>query len=191
MILEKIYNYTLEEAFEVEPYTTNETLANLLTSLGLTFTPSQTSLIEELWKKVINKYYEGIAFSSCKILDETELTNMKKKFITKFLNMYEDSKDKYETLINIFNAKKEDLFKEVESSTENEVFFNDTPQVEGGVFKGLEYTSNYTKTKTTNKSDLNTPMNRLIEIQNNLLKYWGNWLEMFERLFIESQEGSL
>lgn len=191
MILEKIYNYTLEEAFEVEPYTTNETLANLLTSLGLTFTPSQTSLIEELWKKVINKYYDGIAFSSCKILDETELTTMKKKFITKFLNMYEDSKDKYETLINIFNAKKEDLFKEVESSTENEVFFNDTPQVEGGVFKGLEYTSNYTKTKTTNKSDLNTPMNRLIEIQNNLLKYWGNWLEMFERLFIESQESSL
>lgn len=185
----KIYNYTLKEIYEVEPYSNNESFANLLTSMGIVFTPEEDSLIEDLWKKVINKYYEGICFSSYGTeASDIDMYIKKKAWIVKFLNMYESTKDKYETLINLFNAKKDKLFAEVSSSSENEVFFNDTPQTEGGVFKGTDYTSNYTKTTNTNKSELQTPIQRLKEIQEALLSYWGRWLAIFERLFIEEED---
>lgn len=192
MILAKIkYGFTLGEMVDKLPYESTINLSTLLTSLNITYTIAEVSLIEVLFNKLVNKYNDKIVFMLDKQDAELEgaTTSAFRKWMSKFITLYEESKDYYETTIGLYTNNKNKLMDIVESSSINEVFFNDTPQNEGGVFDDTSYTTNYTKTKTTNKSQMNTPMARLKEITDNLEMLWRDWLVEMEKLFIENIGG--
>lgn len=189
MILAKIkYGFTLGEMVDKLPYESTINLSTLLTSLNITYTIGEVSLIETLFNKLVNKYNDKIVF----MLDTRDAELVKSSFrnwMSKFITLYEESKDYYEVTIGLYINNKNKLMDIVESSSINEVFFNDTPQNEGGVFDDTSYTTNYTKTKTTNKSQMNTPMARLKEITDGIEMLWKDWLVDMEKLFIENIGG--
>lgn len=190
MILAKIkYGFTLGEMVDALPYESTISLSTLLTSLNITYTIAEVSLIETLFNKLVNKYNDKIVFMLDKEDDEELKTSSFRKWMSKFITLYEESKDYYEITIGLYTNNKNKLMDIVESSSINEVFFNDTPQNEGGVFDDTSYTTNYTKTKTTNKSQMNTPMARLKEVTDNLEMLWRDWLVEMEKLFIENIGG--
>lgn len=189
MIIPQIkYAFTLSEILEYDPYDISGTLSDLLSSLGITYTIETGSKVSELFIKMLNHFPNEIVFIANKEDDGEEIGTKFRAFMCRFLNMYEDTKVYYEVLINAYEDKKASLLAKVKSSSENEVFFNDTPQNTGGVFSGVDYTTNYTKTKNENESDLNTPIARIKEISDSLEMYWKQWLEDIERLFIENKE---
>ena len=183
------YGYTLEEITEILPYEdmTDFSLASVFTNFDITYTIGLTSLITDLFKKVINKYSKSYIFVVNKeyVGDIEYLTGKVREWLVKFLNLYEDTKSRYETLIGLYNANLSKLLDQVEATSENEVFFNDTPQNSGGVFDSTDYTTNYTKTKNTSKSDIKPLIERIKDIQDNLKDIWREWLTDFERIFLE------
>ena len=99
-----------------------------------------------------------------------------------------DTKDYYETIIGIYNTHLANLMKSIEAETTNEVTFNDTPEAVGGVLTEDQYATTYTKTKSTSKSDMKTPIERLKDIQDSLRNVWKEWLLHFESLFLPLEE---
>lgn len=190
MILATIkYGFTLKDILENDKYGTGTTLSTLFTSMGINYTIPETSLIQELFNRVYNKYADEVIFIVGKAYkDDTQYIQSKMRdWLCKFLNTYEETKVYYETYIGLFEAKKSKLLDQVEATNINEVFFNDTPQNDGGVFSGVDYTTHYTKTTSTNKSDMNSLMKRLDEVKEGLFNYWKDWLKDLERIFIEIQ----
>lgn len=181
-----LYAYNLQECFEdvltanLEPYGTQTTVATLLTVFGLTYTIPTGSKIEILWKKIINRFYSETII----ITDDIQVAKVQDWFI-KFLNVYELTYDYYETLINLYEAKKTNLLDKVQSLNSASVKFNDTPQNASGDFTGDDYVTNYTKTEGESSSDFATVMTRLREIQDDYKRLWEDWLNEFHRLFIE------
>ena len=105
--------------------------------------------------------------------------------------MYENTKVYYETLLNAYDSKLATIMADIEATTENEVIFNDTPQVESGVLKGDTYATTYTKTASKSKSPMKTPIERLKDLQEMLRNIWFEWTTKANELFIEKQDGRI
>ena len=84
-----------------------------------------------------------------------------------------------------YEQKENDLLNQIESSAENEVKFNDTPQ-NGGDFTTDDHLTNISKTKTTSKVDGATAMERIDEIRRRFTDLYNDWANRFDRLFISS-----
>ena len=174
-----------------EPYDTIN-FGDLLTEYGFTYTIAEGSKISDLFQKVFNRYSSYFIFElpSCDI-DNTLVLQKMRQWLGKFLNMYENTKIYYETLLNAYDSKLATLMADIEATTENEVIFNDTPQVESGVLKGDTYATNYTKTASKSKSPMKTPIERLKDLQEMLRNIWFEWTTKANELFIEKQEGRI
>ena len=182
--------YQFSDLVEYLPYDTAVSLQTILTDYGITYTISTGSKIEELFKKLYNHFSNYEIFELC--ADESSQSVIEGKFrewIVKFINEYENSKSYFETLINAYDTAIPTLMADIEASTDNEVVFNDTPQVEGGIFKTDTYATTYTKTSSKSKTPMKTPIERLKDIQDNLRNLWKDWIKDMSKLFVEKQEG--
>ena len=88
---------------------------------------------------------------------------------------------KYSKLINLYESQEDDLLKKLESSSKT--LFNDTPQA-GGDFTTDPYVTNATQVETS--TDTATPMARLKEVQDNIVNYYKEWADEFEKFVIYS-----
>lgn len=173
------------------PYDTIS-LSDLLTEYGFTYTISADSKVSELFQKVFNRYSDYYLFElPTNEGDETIVLQKFRNWLGKFLNFYENSKVYYETLLGAYETKLATIMGDIEATTENEVIFNDTPQVENGVLKGDDYATTYTKTASTTKSPMKTPIERLKDLQDSLRNIWYEWTTKANMLFIEKQEGRI
>lgn len=184
--------YQFSDLVNLQPYDSGVSLQTILTEYGITYTIGQNSLIDSLFKKIYNRFnnYEIFELSACDS-SETKVLQMFREWIIKFLNEYENTKVYYEVLINAYETALPTIMSDVEATTENEVVFNDTPQVEGGIFKTDDYATTYTKSGSTSKTPMKTPIERLKDIQDNLRNLWKDWTNHFHLLFVEKQEGVL
>ena len=91
------------------------------------------------------------------------------KWVRLFVNRIHTTYDRYKTLIDYYDDKKDELLNKINSS--NTIRFNDTPQ-NGGDFSADSYTSTYTKTDS--ETDANTLMARLDEIERLYKNVWLN-----------------
>lgn len=184
--------YQFSDLVELQPYDSGISLQTILTKYEINYSIEQNSMIESLFKKLYNRFntYEIFELSACDS-SETKIRQMFSAWLVKFINEYENTKVYYETLIKSYENALPTIMNDVEATTENEVVFNDTPQVEGGIFKTNDYATTYTKTGSTSKSPMKTPIERLKDIQDNLRNLWKDWTNHFHLLFVEKQEGVL
>lgn len=184
--------YQFSDLVELQPYDSGISLQAILTEYGINYIIEENSMIETLFKKIYNRFntYEIFETSACDS-SETKVRQLLREWIVKFINEYENTKVYYETLIKAYENALPTIMNDVEATTENEVVFNDTPQVEGGIFKTNDYATTYTKTGSTSKSPMKTPIERLKDIQDNLRNLWKDWTNHFHLLFVEKQEGVL
>lgn len=184
--------YQFSDLVELQPYDSGISLQTILTKYEINYSIEQNSMIETLFKKLYNRFntYEIFELSACDS-SEAKIRQMFSAWLVKFINEYENTKVYYETLIKAYDNALPTIMNDVEATTENEVVFNDTPQVEGGIFKTNDYATTYTKTGSTSKSPMKTPIERLKDIQDNLRNLWKDWTNHFHLLFVEKQEGVL
>ena len=184
--------YQFSDLVELQPYDSGISLQTIITQYGINYSIEQNSMIETLFKKIYNRFntYEIFELSACDS-SETKVHQMFSAWLVKFINEYENTKVYYETLIKAYENSLPTIMNDVEATTENEVVFNDTPQVEGGIFKTNDYATTYTKTGSTSKSPMKTPIERLKDIQDNLRNLLNDWTNHFHLLFVEKQEGVL
>ena len=194
MILAKIkYGFTFHDLMgERMPRYNDEgpiDLEDILDDLHIYNVFGEGSMAEELFQKLYDKYGDEIIFLvNEEDKENTTIINEKwRTWLCNFLNIYYETCEYYEVVIGLQEANKGKLLDMVEAENVNEAFFNDTPQNEGGVFDGTDYTTNYTKTKNTSKSPMNTISARLKEVNDNLRMFWRDWLNDFHKLFIEEE----
>ena len=184
--------YQFSDLVELQPYDSGISLQTILTEYQINYIIEQNSMIETLFKKIYNRFntYELFELSASDS-SETKVHQMFRNWLVKFLNEYENTKVYYETLIKAYENSLPTIMNDVEATTENEVVFNDTPQVEGGIFKTNDYATTYTKNGSKSKSPMKTAIERLKDIQDNLRNLWKDWTNHFHLLFVEKQEGVL
>ena len=90
-----------------------------------------------------------------------------------------DSQERYGQLINLYDAEKDNLMKQLGSKSTT--LFNDTPQ-SGGDVTTSDYITNATTATTT--ADVGTPMARLKEIRDNLESLYNSWANEFRKFII-------
>ena len=90
-----------------------------------------------------------------------------------------ETQEKYVYLIKLWDDVKADLMKQLTSKSTT--LFNDTPQA-GGDFTADNHVTNATQVSTT--QDVDTPMARFKEIQNNIATLYERWANDFGRTFV-------
>ena len=105
-----------------------------------------------------------------------ELKTEVKATMRKIRTWLDLSKDKYETLIQLYKNHEQSLMKRVESTVQ----FNDTPQSTTQGLDGDQYASTYTK----NASDGATVIQRLAEIRALWENLYEDWVNEFRKKFV-------
>ena len=143
-------------------------------------------IINELWQSIIARYYDDYAVMISEEDDTIPSLTWENisPFFNKLINTITRTKDYYLTLLNIYNNQKNNLLSQVKSISTNTTRFNDTPQ-NGGEFVDDNHTSEFTKVNNSIESDVNTMMYRINEIQKLYRNVMKDWVDEFEKLFIE------
>ena len=143
-------------------------------------------IINELWQSIIARYYDDYVIMISE--DDDTIPSLTweniSPFFNKLINTITRTKDYYLTLLNIYNNQKNNLLNQVKSISTNTTRYNDTPQ-NGGEFVDDKHTSEFTKVNNSIESDVNTLMYRINEIQRLYRNVMKDWVDEFEKLFIE------
>lgn len=189
------YLYSLKESltqvlgFTPSPYSDTGliNIIDVFTDIKVDLLPinPEDESISLLWQYIYSRYGDMGIFTS----DKATLTNDENKklfenFLYKLINKIAFTQDRYLTLIKFYTQNKNDLLKQISTTSRRESRFNDTPQDEG-VFSSDEHTTNLTEDNTTASTDKDSLIIRLAEIQNNFENLYKNWLEEFANIFIE------
>ena len=189
------YLYSLKESltqvlgFTPSPYSDTEliNIIDVFTDINVALLPinPEDESISLLWQYIYSRYGDmGIFTSDKATLTNDENKNLFEKFLYKLINKIAFTQDRYSTLIKLYTQNKNDLLKQISTTSTRVSRFNDTPQDEG-VFSSDEHTTNLTEDNTTASTDKDSLIIRLAEIQNNFENLYKNWLEEFTVLFIE------
>lgn len=183
------YCYTLEELFPVTENVDNVPVLKLYSpcvhAFGVQpYWTEKNRVGYLLWEYIFAAYRDHVAvISDEKIATIVGDTTATREFWGGFYTIWKQTHIYYEKVISIFEQKENDLLNQIESSAENEVKFNDTPQ-NGGDFTTDDHLTNISKTKTTSKVDGATAMERIDEIRRRYTDLYGDWVNRFDRLFI-------
>ncbi len=114
-----------------------------------------------------------------------------KELANSILDIYNSTKDYYEPLISMYQAKMTDILGPVQTITSSttESRFNDTPQnaqLTPSQYATDNYSTNVTKGKgdQTVSYDGGTTMSRLKEIQDSLKNLYADWAFEFNKLIV-------
>ncbi|MCQ2088152.1 MAG: hypothetical protein MJZ37_08855 [Bacilli bacterium] len=102
------------------------------------------------------------------------------KQINKIKHWLDESKYRYEKLINLYEDNANKLMDKVETISSTQ--FNDTPQTTVDGLDGDNYATTYTKNKSA--SDLSTVMSRLDEIRRAWRSMYEEWSNEFGSTFV-------
>ena len=171
------YYFTFEEFVGVKPYTDNIDWLGLFTA-SLPYAP----LYKVVGDDTVLKDY--VYWCCSDTLNESDLIEITLKLANIIINTY----DRYAPLYKYYKDKENSLMDMIQSETEGNIRYNDTPQ-NGGDFSDDAHTSNITKNAQTNRTEMYTPMERLKEIKDKLSSILFEWSEEFDKIFLE--EGNI
>lgn len=178
--------YSLEEILEETPYTTgNDTLKTILDNLSLVNDlASSQEVAEDLWSLLYGRFFHNY----CIVSDNDTLdSNEVKLFFIRFLNIYNMTKQKYRTILKIYKDNMNNMLAKIETSSNGDSRFNDTPQ-ESGDFSDDSHTTSITQNSNTTLTDGDTIMGRIKDIQSSYDNVLANWCNEFAKLFINVSE---
>lgn len=151
------------------------------------YTVPSDSQFDELWTYLSNRYFEYLCFiqDDEDVIDTTEF----KKFIRKYISIFNLTKTKYITLLNLYSNNASKLMDRVKSKTTSsgKHIFNDTPQTTNVSLDSDDYATNlkYGEDVVESENDLNTVMSRIDEITSSYRNLMKEWTNEFAGLFIE------
>ena len=103
-----------------------------------------------------------------------------------FIPLFVNTWDKYTKLINLYEAKKNNLLDQVKSSSRSVNTFNDTPQssADSDLWTDMDHISTSGKNQQEGATDSTTPIERLDEIRRKLEDIYSEWINELGRCFI-------
>ena len=110
------------------------------------------------------------------------------KFLVDMGNVFNFTKQKYSTLLNLYASEKENLLNKVQTLASGTTRYNDTPQ-DTGDFSDDSHTTNISQTTGESSTDVKPLIERLADINRLYQQVLLDWTNEFERLFIE--EGNI
>lgn len=196
------YWYSLREVIEqwdstCEPYSwgaTTEFLTDYLseneinTPNSLIVSSSLATEIEQLFIYVYARFNSHYCFSINEESNTVATYKECKDWWYKFLNICVFTYPKYKELLAYQAAQANKLMDGVKVSTTGQIRFNDTPQDITAVSDD-KFASNLTKSVQESESGMNTPVERLKEINEKFISIYKEWTNEFDKIFIE--EGNI
>lgn len=156
---------------------------------------TNAQIYDELFSLIYGRYYHKAAFKIVKLPFQDnptpeEVEAKEKEWGYKFVSLLNMTYDYYMTLLLAYRENKANLMADIEAISSNMIKYNDTPQNANteGVYEGDDYISNFTKTEGRSSSPLTTKINRLKEIQDSYKNVMRDWVNQFEKLFMEEQD---
>ena len=152
-----------------------------------------SAVYNELVSKVLGKFYEhavGRIVTPCQYTpDLTDLNSVGETFAYHFILLLNDTHERYTTILNEYASAKAHLMDKVKSETASSRKHNDTPQNSNALepYQGDDYISDFTKFETENSTDMATKMARLKEVEDGYNNVMAEWVEEFERIFLEEK----
>ena len=187
------YYFTFEEFVGVKPYTDNIDWIGLFTA-SLPYAPLYKTVgddtllkdyVEDLLNQVYSRFHKHYIYWCCSdTVNESDLIEITLKLANIIINTY----DRYAPLYKYYKDKENSLMDMIQSETEGNIRYNDTPQ-NGGDFSDDAHTTNITQNAQTNRTEMYTPMERLKEIKDKLSSILFEWSEEFDKIFLE--EGNI
>lgn len=184
------YDLTTEKRFDLP-----EDFATTIFKLGGFVNMNFDDNFKELFNRVYSKYSNEVIGESSftpnfetnesGVIIDSNTQNLVYNFLSSYLEIYEETKEYYLNLLNIYKDNINKLLDKVESTGSNKTYYNDTPQNSGGVFEEDLYTSSFNKMTSSSSTDLTTKMNRIKEIQDSMKMIIKDWLKEFRQIFIE------
>lgn len=145
-----------------------------------------TTYFEKLWQLIYSRYRKHYCIRVDEEIERFSYNENVIEFFINYLNIWIFTKDKYIKILEIYEANKDDLLKQISTSSSFVNRYNDTPQDEG-VFDSDEHTTNLTEGTNTSSSDGNTIMARIDEISRSYELVILRWVDEFDKLFLEEQ----
>jgi hypothetical protein len=148
----------------------------------------------ELISSVLGRFYEkpvGLILVSCMeptpTADQLNITG--EQFAYRAIAILNRTHERYMTLLTEYATAKTHLMDDVKSGTVSKRKHNDTPQNPNTLspYEGDNYISDFTKFETDNKSEMATKMTRLAEISDRYENVMAEWVNEFQRIFMEEQ----
>ena len=207
-MLKKINWFTFQEVlhiypvYEPHPNATNTTnwFISMLSGAGLTLRYAGVKLngttikeadtkkyIEEVMDVVFDRQYDNYLYKS---ESDTLTTDDFKKAINKVINVMNLTLPKYLPLIYQVEQLYQDALAKLESVSESFSRFNDTPQEEQDEtdFNTEEYATNMGKSKSVNKVDSGSPVDRVDALRTKWKSIILEWSNEFDMLFIDEYQ---
>lgn len=155
---------------------------------------SNAAIYNELYSLVMGRYSEQYMIKIVKCPNEEpsdeDMSEAISKWVYRYVSLLNMTYDYYMTILLAYRDNKAYLMADIEATSSNMIKYNDTPQNANtnGVYEGDDYISNFTKTEGTSSSPLTTKINRLKEIQDSYKNVMRDWVNQFEKLFMEEQD---
>lgn len=145
------------------------------------------AIVEKLYQKIYSRFGDMIL---CKYEANKDSSEENKNLLysiyqalLKIVRIADETIPKYETLLKLYEEKKDNILNELKVTTESLSKHNDTPQGEGD-FSGDEYTSDINKLHSEMKRE-DSLIARLREIDDSFKNCFEDWIMEFEKIFIE------
>lgn len=185
-----IYFYSLYDVmktgiFDAEflPFQNDKLLNDILMHYSINY--SANDYDNELFNNIINRMsLYGIIKSSEELTDD-QLIEKFKTWIYKFTSMLSRSSLYYSPLLSIYDSQMNNLMNDLSTTSTSTVKFNDTPQAvnTGGSLESDEFITNVTNSETQSTTPVDTPIQRIKEIQENFRNLINDWTNEFTILF--------
>lgn len=144
-------------------------------------------IVEKLYQKLYARYGDMILckYERSNNSSEEALNQLYSIYqaLLKLVRIADETIPKYETLLNLYQTKKDNILNELKVITESISKFNDTPQGEGD-FSDDEHTSNVNKNNLSQTRE-ESLIARLREIDESFKNCYEDWIMEFEKIFIE------
>ena len=143
-----------------------------------------SELLGRYWEKPIGKTY--LPPWEEEIPEET-IEKIVISWTRRFLGVLNRTHERYILLLDSYSGAKSKMMDDVKSTTASKRKYNDTPQNPNteGVYEGDNYITDFTRFDTENATEFSTKMQRLKEIEDLYSDVMADWVDEFQRTFLE------
>ena len=143
-----------------------------------------SELLGRYWEKPIGKTY--LPPWEEEIPEET-IEKIITSWIRRFLGVLNRTHERYILLLDSYAGAKSKMMDDVKSTTASKRKYNDTPQNPNteGVYEGDNYITDFTRFDTENATEFATKMQRLKEIEDLYSDVMADWVDEFQKTFLE------
>ena len=153
---------------------------------------SKSALYDRLISELLGRYWEkpiGKTFLPPweEEIPEETIEKIITSWTRRFLGVLNRTHERYILLLDSYAGAKSKMMDDVKSTTASKRKYNDTPQNPNteGVYEGDNYITDFTRFDTENATEFATKMQRLKELEDLYSDVMADWVDEFQRTFLE------